>query len=42
MKKIYVQYGCGLAAPKEWMNFDGSPTLRVQQIPIIGALLKKQ
>lgn len=42
MKTIYVQYGCGLSAPKEWMNFDVSPTLRIQKIPIIGALLKKQ
>ena len=25
---IYVQYGCGLCAPKEWVNFDVSPTLR--------------
>jgi len=42
MKKIYVQYGCGLSAPKEWINFDASPTLRIQKTPIIGFLLKKQ
>lgn len=40
MKKQYVQYGCGLAAPKEWINFDVSPTLRIQKIPIFGKLLK--
>ncbi len=38
---IYVQYGCGLSAPKEWVNFDASPTLRLQRIPILGNLLKK-
>ncbi len=36
MKHNYVQYGCGLSAPKEWMNFDVSPTLRIQKLPIIG------
>ena len=42
MKKKYVQYGCGLSAPYEWINFDVSPTLRLQKLPIIGSLLKKK
>ncbi len=42
MEKLYAQYGCGLSAPKEWQNFDASPTLRLQRLPIFGALLKKQ
>ena len=42
MKKKYVQYGCGLSAPKEWTNFDVSPTLRIQKIPIIGLFLKRK
>lgn len=42
MKKKYVQYGCGLSAPNEWINFDVSPTLRIQKIPIIGSLFKKK
>ncbi len=42
MTKIHVQYGCGLSAPKEWVNFDVSPTLRIQKTPIIGAILKSQ
>jgi predicted SAM-dependent methyltransferase len=29
--KLCVQYGCGLSAPKEWLNFDASPTLRIQK-----------
>ena len=41
-KKLYVQYGCGLSAPKEWKNFDVSPTLRFQKIPFIGKLLKNR
>ena len=41
MKNIYVQYGCGLSAPKEWTNFDVSPTLRIQKTPIIGTVLKR-
>ena len=40
MIKLYVQYGCGHSAPKEWVNFDSSPTLRIQKIPLIGQLLK--
>ncbi len=41
MKK-YVQYGCGHSAPQEWINFDASPTLRIQKIPLLGALLKSR
>jgi hypothetical protein len=37
---LYVQYGCGLSAPKEWTNFDVSPTLRMQKIPVLGSLFK--
>jgi hypothetical protein len=39
---LYVQYGCGLSAPKEWRNFDASPSLRIQQIPLIGKLFKNK
>jgi predicted SAM-dependent methyltransferase len=37
--KTYIQYGCGFSAPKEWTNFDVSPTLRLQKIPLLGNLL---
>jgi len=40
-KKLYVQYGCGLSAPEGWLNFDASPTLRVQRIPFVGRIIKK-
>jgi len=37
----YVQYGCGLSAPSEWRNFDASPTLRFERLPLIGRLYTK-
>lgn len=40
--KQYVHFGCGQFSPKEWINFDASPTLRVQKMPIIGWLLKNK
>ncbi len=39
--KQYVQYGCGLNAPKEWINFDASPTLRLQRVPVLGHFIRK-
>lgn len=43
MSNQYVQYGCGpFSAPQGWMNFDASPTLRIQQLPLIGGLLKNR
>jgi SAM-dependent methyltransferase len=35
----FVQYGCGLCAPKGWRNFDASPTLRLQRVPVIGLII---
>jgi predicted SAM-dependent methyltransferase len=37
----YVQYGCGLSAPSGWRNFDASPTLRFERIPLLGELYKR-
>ena len=34
----YVQYGCGWQAAPEWRNFDASPTLRFERIPVLGKL----
>jgi SAM-dependent methyltransferase len=34
-----LQYGCGLCAPEGWLNFDASPTLRVQRIPLLGRFI---
>lgn len=38
---LYVQYGCERVAPHEWLNFDCSPTLRFERIPVIGKLYTK-
>jgi SAM-dependent methyltransferase len=42
MTKTYVQYGCGSCAPEEWINYDASPTLRIQKIPLIGRIMRNQ
>lgn len=41
MTKICVQYGCGLSAPSNWENFDSSPRLRFERIPIAGAVMRR-
>ena len=38
---IYVQYGCGQSCPDGWINFDASPTLRLQRLAGIGRLFKR-
>jgi SAM-dependent methyltransferase len=38
---LYVQYGCGFCAPDGWLNFDASPTLLFERIPIVGRLYSK-
>jgi len=37
----YVQYGCGWCAPEGWINFDASPTLRLEKIPGFRIFIKK-
>jgi predicted SAM-dependent methyltransferase len=37
----YVQYGAGRDVPDEWINFDSSPTLRFEKIPLVGQLYTK-
>jgi predicted SAM-dependent methyltransferase len=37
----YVQYGCGWSSPNQWRNFDASPTLRFERLPLIGRLYMK-
>jgi hypothetical protein len=38
---IYVQYGCGSCAFEGWRNFDSSPTLWFERLPLIGRLYTK-
>jgi len=37
----YVHYGCGWCAPEGWVNFDASPTLRLERIPGLRVFIKK-
>jgi predicted SAM-dependent methyltransferase len=36
---LFVQYGCGLSAPKNWVNFDSSPRLRLEKTPIVSGII---
>lgn len=38
---LYVQYGCGWSAPQGWRNFDASPALRFERLPVVGRLYTK-
>src|SRR5260370_39910300 len=42
MAPIYVQYGPGQCCPEGWINFDVTPTLRLQRLPLLGRLLVPQ
>jgi SAM-dependent methyltransferase len=35
----YVQFGCAYIAPTGWTNFDSSPTLRLERLPLVGRLI---
>lgn len=36
MNDLLVHYGCGITAPDSWRNFDRSPTMRLQRLPLVG------
>lgn len=38
-RNAYVQYGSHFCAPEGWLNFDSSPTLRIERIPVVGSLV---
>lgn len=38
---VYVNYGCGFSPGDGWLNFDSSPTLRLERIPLLGKLYTK-
>ena len=33
-----INFGCGLSVSADWTNFDASPTLRVQRVPVLGSI----
>jgi len=39
--RLYVQYGCGFHAPEEWINFDASPTLVLEQMFFLKSVIRK-
>ncbi len=39
--KEYVQYGAGLCGPEGWTNFDVSPSLRLQRLPVVGSFFNR-
>lgn len=40
-KGLYIQFGSGLSAPSSFINFDSSPTLRLQRNFLVGWLARK-
>lgn len=40
MQDCYFQYGCGLSAPAGWLNYDASPTLKLQRLPVLGGVFR--
>jgi SAM-dependent methyltransferase len=38
-KGIYVNYGAGRSTAPDWLNFDASPSLRLERIPVLGRFL---
>jgi SAM-dependent methyltransferase len=38
---VYVQYGCGTSCPDGWINFDASPYLRLQHVPVLGRMFRR-
>jgi hypothetical protein len=40
---VSVQFGCGWGSPvpSDWLNFDASPTLRFERLPLVGKLYTK-
>ena len=39
--RLMAQCGCEWSAPKGWRNFDASPTLRLERVPLLGRLWTK-
>ncbi len=39
MHHFYVQYGCGYSVGEGWLNFDASPRLRIERIPLFGNII---
>ena len=40
MQGTNVQYGAGWSAPGGWLNFDSSPSVRLERLPLVGRFLR--
>ena len=38
----HVHYGSHTVGPATWLNFDSSPTLRLQRLPLIGSAIQRR
>lgn len=38
---MHLQFGAGLCAPRDWVNVDASPTLRLQRLPFVGGMFQR-
>jgi len=36
-----INFGCGLSVADDWINYDGSPTLRLQRMSLVGAVFRR-
>lgn len=37
----YVQVGCGFSPGRDWLNFDASPMLRIERLPVLGGIARR-
>lgn len=37
---VHVQYGCGFSPAEGWSNFDCSPSLRLERLPVVGRFVR--
>jgi SAM-dependent methyltransferase len=42
LSNLYVQFGCGSLVADGWLNYDSSPTLRLERLPLIGKMLSRK
>lgn len=38
-RSTHIQFGCGFDAAASWRNFDASPSLKLQRLPVVGPAL---
>lgn len=41
LTETYVQVGCGFSPGKDWLNYDASPMLRLERLPVVGGVARR-